>query len=131
MHIDLLVTWPKTKPLSSYLETLMWAEMGGDTINYRVSRLPTKQADRCYVVYDGAIVGWSQVVGYSVRKDNEVWDYDRQSYWVMGNYIVREPKWFPVEKPVAYKSFQGWRYFDRNTLLVVNTVSHETKEGCV
>jgi hypothetical protein len=30
-----------------------------------------------------------------------------------GNYIVREPVWFPIAREIEMRGFQGWRYFTR------------------
>lgn len=120
---DIVVTWPKSKPLGSYLADLAIAKARDLFINYRVSRLPVwRQAmddhgwlgwpygaehPRCYMVHDGAVRGWCEVVGARFRKAGEV------TGWPAGFYVVRSPEWHDVALPLRMAGFRGWRYFER------------------
>lgn len=123
MKLDIVVTWPKSKPLTAYLAELRRAEYEGLVINYRVARLPRwspRNVDlwgrvrpvcagrpaRCYMVYDGAVRGWCEILYACERDDGEV------EGWPAGKYIVRDPKWHHLETPIPMSGFQGWRWFD-------------------
>lgn len=115
---DLLITWPKTRPLESYLEELDRARRLGHAINFRVSKLPAKESyldwigrpHRCYVVYNGWVRGYNNIIGLDHLGDNVVFDPISGEPYPEGNYIIRDPLWHPVEKKKKY-GFQGWRYY--------------------
>jgi hypothetical protein len=108
-HNGLLITWPKTRPLSSYLDELAKAKERGHTIHYRVSRLPLLDYGApVYHVHDGAIRGWCASLGYS--DGTGVIDPITGEPWPIGNYIVRSPEWHPID-PITYAGFRGWRYY--------------------
>lgn len=110
---DLCITWPKSRPLESYVEELAKAEERGEVINFRVPTLPKEQCERCYVVHDGMIRGYSLVVG-GIRAENyTVRDPITEEWWPEGNYIVRHPKWHELEEPIPMKAFMGYRYIER------------------
>lgn len=120
MKRDIVVTWPKTKPLEVYLGTLRRAAREGLVINYRVRHLPMwddaindhgvtgwaygAEHPRCYQVHDGKVRGWTEVVYTCERAAGEV------DGWPAGLYIVRNPEWHPVE-PTPMAGFRGWRWY--------------------
>jgi len=115
MKRDIVATWPKTKPLEDYL-----ADREELWINYRVASIPHWQDEicdhgwnswpfgverpKCFMVYDGAVRGWLEVMGACWRENGEV------EGWNEGWYIVRDPTWHPIE-PLPMKGFQGWRWY--------------------
>ncbi len=106
---DLVITWPKTRPLDSYLEECEKAAEAGFVVNYRVANRPDVEiGDRCYVVYDGAVRGWQVIYGCWWRDD--VTDPTTGRLMKPGYYVVRDPAWNPIE-PIPMKGFQGFRYF--------------------
>lgn len=112
---DLIITWPKTRPLQSYLDECAKAAREGLLINYRV-RFPPVRLDlaadaRAYVVYDGAIRGWQLLDSVRFRADGEVQGVAGEQ-WPEGWYIVRHPEWHPCAETPAM-GFQGWRYHTR------------------
>lgn len=109
MTTQIAITWPKTKPLQTYLDELAGARRRGDVINYHVAGRPRLQGvTRVYVVYENFIRGWSTLHGVVRRSTNEVRDADGGT-WPAGWYIVREPDWNPIE-PVPMLSFRGHRF---------------------
>lgn len=129
MRRSIVVTWPKSKPLGEfgptgvgYLPELWRANDVGDVINFRVARLPRwldsiedhgwtgwpygVRGPRCYMVHDGAVRGWVQVIGTCHRAEGEVHG------WPAGFYIVRDAMWQPID-PIPMRGFQGWRWFDQ------------------
>lgn len=117
-HVDLIVTWPKARPLQSYLDELSKAEEAGLLINFRISYPPKDigfldwcgRPHRCYVTHNGFVRGYNEIVSIERKADGIVLDPITKEPWPEGNYIVRDPKWFPVNKIVKC-GFQGWRYF--------------------
>lgn len=108
---DLVITWPKTRPLSSYLEHCQKAHHRKQFINFRIGSRPKRAAERVYVVYDGAVRGWHEFVVAMKRRD--VRDPQMGTVMEPGLYLVRRPTWHPLATPIPMKGFQGWRYFDR------------------
>lgn len=113
---DLIITWPKTRSLDSYLDECARAAREGLLINYRVGYPPTRGdlADdaRVYVVHDGAIRGWQLFEGVYFRTDGEAQGVAGE-FWPEGWYIVRHPEWIPIE-PVVAMGFRGWRFHARH-----------------
>lgn len=114
---DIVVTWPKSRPLSSYLDELLKAYAQGLEINYRVSRLPQldfaaweERPGRCYMVHDGAVRGYNEINRFTHRSD--VRDPISGELMRPGYYIVRDPRWIPIT-PIPMAGFQGWRWFER------------------
>lgn len=119
---DIVITWPKTKPIEAYLDDLAAAQERLDVINYRVAHLPVwddalesggfrswaygAEHPRCYIVHTGYVRGWTEVLGTCWRRAGEV------EGWPSGFYIVRSPVWHRVCGP-AMKSFRGWRWYER------------------
>lgn len=117
MTRDLILTWPKSRPLASYLRELQGAKERSEVINFRVSGRPNVSAgSRCYMVHDGAVRGWSAIIAVAHRGPREVRRVasdDRSGFWPEGWYVVRDPTWFPLRDPVAMQGFQGFRYMLR------------------
>lgn len=115
---DIIVTWPKTRPLASYLAELAKAKSDGCVINYRVPHLPDLdpgsglgRESRCYMVHDGFVRGWCEILATTYRGPREVRDTVTGGFWSAGSYIVRDPTWHAVHR-IPMRGFQGWRYFD-------------------
>lgn len=121
--IDIIATWPKTRSLDSYLEELQRAYEHEFplNINYRVANWPhwefgslTARPARCYMIHSGFVRGYNNIRYTTYYEDNEVARVENDSFagfWPKGKYIVRHPKWFPVDK-IPMRGFQGWRWFD-------------------
>jgi hypothetical protein len=116
VHRDIVATWPKSRPLSSYLDELLRAYRLGLQINYRVARLPhlpfaawEERPGRCYMVHDGAVRGYNEIDRFTHRSD--VRDPITNLFMPPGFYIVRDPRWHPID-PIPMAGFQGWRWFD-------------------
>lgn len=118
MPRDLVVTWPKSTPLPTYVAMLKQAERNLEHINFRVAAPPLLEPGECkrvYMVHDGRVRGWSPFVEIARREFGEVQQVRGGGYWPEGWYIVREPLWFelPREKQTEMRGFQGFRYTDR------------------
>lgn len=132
---DIVVTWPKrTKSLAAYLDELARARHEGLVINFRVAnppRWPDLHEDheasgfdygiprpRCFMVYDGFVRGWLEVLWVCERRAGEV------AGWPAGWYIVRDPEWHLIDPLVPMSGFQGWRWMKR-------TDEREERDGTV
>lgn len=108
--MNIIITWPKTRPLRSYVEECAEAERRGLHINFRVPTKPeVTMGDRCYVVYSGFIHGYHKIVAALERDD--VIDPISGETMRAGIYIVRNALYFPnMGKQHGMRGFQGWRY---------------------
>lgn len=107
----IVVTWPKTRPLRSYLRELARAADGDQVINFRVpGHPPVKPGERCYMVHDGFVRGYNTVLRVEHRAAGEVTDPVTRRPWPAGWYVVRDPVWHALEKPVRMDGFRSWRY---------------------
>ncbi len=116
---DIIITWPSTRPLESYITQILAAGAAGQKhINFRVSRLPkyADKGDRCYVVHSGFVRGYNPIVECRPVEDNIVLDPLTDEFWPAGNYIVRRPAWFPIT-PIPHKGFQGFRYIKKGSAI--------------
>lgn len=113
--MNIVITWPKSRSLESYLIELDKADKAGEFINFR---LPTKPKEHevslCYIVHDGAIRGWNDVVSIDYRPEGVVRDPITGDYWPAGFYVVRDPHWHPLKDPIPMKGFQGFRYYEED-----------------
>lgn len=117
--MDLILTWPRTRPLDSYVEEMKRAERLGQVVNFRVHNKPTLKVqgddwERAWMVHDGKVRGYSHIVEIAERGIGEVLRVQsdpRGGYWPPGVYVVREAIFFQVE-PIPMRGFQGFRYAD-------------------
>lgn len=112
---DLILTWPKTRTLESYLLELKRAERAGLEINYRISTPPRSRDPwgNCYMVHDGAVRGYMRIIEITYRERGEVSRVGSDSwegFWPPGWYIVREARWHALDEPIPYPGFRGFRY---------------------
>jgi hypothetical protein len=116
---DIVVTWPKTLSLDDYLRASEIARIAGLQLNYRVGRAPSfdfgahrHRPGRVYVVYDGRVRGYHELLYTAYRDDNEVLDERTKGFWPAGWYIVRDPAWHPLPAPLpVMRGFQGWHWY--------------------
>lgn len=123
---DIIVTWPKDRPLQSYLDELEKAARDNKVINYRVHKPPggvigenvvsvsfrySAKPPRCYMVHDGYIRGYNDVLEVTYKGRGDVTDPITGQGMRAGWYIVRNPKWHPINL-IPMSGFQGFRYFD-------------------
>lgn len=112
---DVVVTWPKSRTLGSYLAELTRAQELDLVINFRIAKAPREKPERCYIVYDGFVRGYNEVIDVVERGPNEVSRISNDAwagFWPAGLYLVRNPQWYPISRR-PMRGFQGWRYYDR------------------
>lgn len=116
MPRDLVLTWPKSTSLLTYLGILARAHEQDLVINFRVASPPLigdDEVKRVYMVHDGKIRGWNPFVAVEYRPAGVVKDR-AGGYWPEGWYIVRRPLWHPLADRdlVKMRGFQGFRYIE-------------------
>lgn len=112
--MDIAITWPKSRPLESYLAELKKAADAGLVINFKVPTWPkrVKEGERCYIVYDGLVRGYNNILGIDSKDD--VIDPITGQRMAPGIYVVREPTFHDTGSPHApMDSFRGYRYVER------------------
>lgn len=119
MPRDLVLTWPKTTKLVTYVNMLDQAAERDLVINFRVSSPPVMDEGECqrvYMVHDGWIRGWNKFLSVEYRHAGEVQQARGGGYWPEGWYIVREAAWHPLPKEFQEPmvGFRGFRYRERD-----------------
>jgi hypothetical protein len=116
---DIIVTWPKTRPLGSYYAELENAKRLGRVINFRIPTRPRATPRRCYMVYDGAVRCWSSVIEVVYRNAGEVRKVASDpgvvewGFWPAGWYVVRDPVYHELaDHGIPMRGFQGFRYYE-------------------
>jgi hypothetical protein len=109
--VDLVLTWPKSRSLDSYLTELEKAVKEDKAICYRVTRLPRKAESgaRVYMVHDGFVRGFSELIA-AERVNHTIRNPHNGMMLAPGNYIVRRAEWHSMIRPVEMAGFQGFRY---------------------
>lgn len=108
-----VITLPKSFSWSDYQEELAAVADGSQVMNYRVRGFPheMRRGDRCYLVHDGRVRGWMEIVGRMSR--NKPWvcsSTGRQ--WPAGKYILRSGPFHKLDNGPAMQGFQGVRRYD-------------------
>lgn len=119
LHHGIVVTWPKTRLLNSYLSEVRRAKKEGKYCYFRIRGNPLlAYGAPCYHVYDGRIRGSMPVLGVEEVKGAVVQDPITGNFWPAGTYLVRSPEWTPViedwndRDKWKMQGFRGYRYFD-------------------
>lgn len=114
MGRNICVTVPKTIKWEDYEKELDAVKDGMQEMNYRLPTLPkeTEVGDRCYVCYNGQVIGWMEITGIS-KKDGFKCSTSGKN-WDDGNYISRSGEFHYLKNPIQMKGFMGYRYLDLN-----------------
>ena len=107
---SLIVTLPSEIKWKDYERERRKAANYKHTLKFKVHNFPKgiHEGDKCYVVYNGLIKGWMEIVGFAEETcmaTNKKWD---------GKYIQRSGPFHYLQETIPYKGFQGFRYFDLN-----------------
>lgn len=104
--MDIIITIPKSIPWEEYKKELKAVEDYSSVMNFKTQHFPkTNVGDKCYLLYNGLILGWMEITGLSEKTfqcttTGKVWT---------GKFIERSG---PLHKinPIPMKGFQGFRY---------------------
>lgn len=105
-----LITIPKTIQWSEYEKELKEVELEGGTLNYKTRYIPKemKVGDRMYIVWNGRVRGWMEIVGFGYQDGFTC--STTGNYWSAGYYIQRSGKFHEIEGEV-YQGFRGIRKY--------------------
>ena len=107
-HSDIIITIPKSIDWNEYQKELDAVKDYGQVMNFKVNNFPkTKSGNKCYLLYNGFIIGWMEIFGLS-EKDFECTTTGKN--W-KGKFIERSGPLHKIE-PIPMKGFQGFRYFN-------------------
>lgn len=109
--MDWVITIPKTIAWKDYQRELATVADRTQVMNYRVRFIPKdmSEGDRCFIVHDGRVRGWMEIVGLIARA--EPWTCTTTgTRWPAGNYIQRSGPFTLVDGP-EYTGFRGVRKF--------------------
>ena len=106
-YLDIIVTLPKSIKWEDYEKELDAVKDYEQVMSFKISNFPkTKAGNKCYLLYDGAIRGWMEIVGLS---QNSFECTTTGSMW-NGKFIERSGPFHKID-PIPMKGFQGFRYF--------------------
>lgn len=108
MNRDIIITIPRSISWDEYQKELDAVKDGSSVMNFKVNHFPkTDIGSRCYLLYDGAIRGWMEIVGLS---EDDFTCSTTGKKW-KGKFIQRSGPFHKIE-PIPMKGFQGFRYFN-------------------
>ena len=105
---DIVITIPKTIKWEDYEKELEAVKDYSSVMNFKVNAFPqTTKGSKCYLVYNGEVKGWMEIVGLSEKAfkcttTGKDWD---------GKFIERSGPFHKIT-PIPMKGFQGFRYFN-------------------
>ena len=104
---DIVITIPSYIKWNDYEKELDKVKDGKEVLNFKVNHLPKKTniGNKCYMVYNGEIIGWMKIVGLT---ENEFVCTTTGKKW-KGKFIQRSGEFHRID-PITYKGFQGFRY---------------------
>lgn len=103
---DVIITLPKNIKWDDYEKELEKVKDGNEVMNFKVNHLPnTSVGNKCFIVHDGFIKGWMNIVGLS-KKDFTCSTTGKD--W-KGSFIERSGPFNYID-PIPMKGFQGFRY---------------------
>lgn len=107
---SLIITLPSTVKWDDYEKEIAKTRNYRQVMNFKVHNFPTGVSigDRCYVVHQGFIRGWMEIVGFS-EKDFKCTTTGKK--WC-GKFVQRSGPFHYIDEKLPYKGFQGFRYFD-------------------
>jgi len=106
--IDWIITIPKTTSWEEYQKELDLVKDFSHTMNYRAPYFPKemKIGDRCFIVWNGKIRGWMEIVG--LQETDEWTCVTTGTQWPAGKYVVRSGPFYAVNGP-EMTGFRGIR----------------------
>lgn len=108
MNRDIVITIPRSIAWQDYQKEIDLVKDGSSVMNFRVNHFPnTSVGSKCYLLHDGAIRGWMEIVGFS----EEPFECSTTGKEWSGKFIQRSGPFHKID-PIPMKGFQGFRYFD-------------------
>lgn len=108
INMDIIVTIPKSIKWEDYKKELDAVKDYSQIMNFKVNNFPkTAKGNKCYLCYNGNIIGWMEIVGLS---EKEFTCTTTGNKW-KGKFIERSGPFHKID-PIPMKGFQGFRYFN-------------------
>ena len=108
----IIITIPKSVNWADYQKELDAVADGSQEMNFKVANLPNpdrvKVGNRCYLCYDGNIVGWMTITSMGPKK----FDCTTTGKEWEGKFISRSGEFHKLDTFIPCKGFQGWRYIN-------------------
>lgn len=110
--MDIVITLPKNIKWSDYRKELEPVKNYDGALNYCIKELPkVKKGDRAYLLWNGYIRGWQEIVG--VKKDYSFKCEVTGRQW-RGNFVLRSGPFHYFYEPFPMKGFRGFIYAPLN-----------------
>lgn len=117
---SLIVTLPSTINWNEYEKELRKVANYKHVLNFKVHNFPRgiHKGDKCYVVHNGFIKGWMEIVGFTEQPftcttTGKKWE---------GKFIQRSGPFHYMKETIPYKGFQGFRYFNLKEYKLENNI---------
>lgn len=110
--MDWVVTVPKTISWSEYQNEIDSVSDGNLVMNYKTRYFPKEmqKGDRCFVVWNGKVRGWMEIVG--LKELSQSWKCRTTGkIWPAGKYIQRSGPFVEVDGPEMI-GFRGIRQYN-------------------
>lgn len=106
----IVVTLPSSEQWEDYQKEMDAVKDYSQVMNFKVPFFPKgiNKGDKCYIVHDGKVKGWMEVVG---MEEKEFTCSTTGRKW-MGKFIMRSGPFHPLEREIPMKGFQGFRHFN-------------------
>lgn len=105
---DIIITIPKSVNWDVYKREIDSVADGSKVMNFKVTSLPINSGigKRCYLCYNGFIVGWMKIVGFMEKEF--VCDTTGKPW--SGKFIQRSGPFHELDSKIPMKGFRGYRY---------------------
>ena len=115
---SIIVTLPSKKHWEEYENELIKVKDYKNVLNFKVHNFPKgiKRGDKCYVVHDGIIKGWMEIVGFSEKE----FDCTTTNKKWKGKFIERSGPFHYLTEKIPMKGFQGFKYFNMEEYKINN-----------
>ncbi len=106
-----VITLPKTVRWEDYQKEIDAVRDGSLVMNYKTRYFPKEMSsgDRCYLVWDGKVRGWMEIVNMAELKDGFKCK-TTGAHWEPGKYIQRSGPFNVVDGP-DMQGFRGIRKY--------------------
>lgn len=115
---SIIVTLPAKEQWEEYENELSKVKDYKNVLNFKVHNFPKgiKKGDKCYIVHNGLIKGWMEIVGFSEKEFN---CSTTNKKW-KGKFIERSGPFHYLTEKIPMKGFQGFRYFNMEEYKINN-----------
>lgn len=107
---SIIITLPSYIKWEDYEKELSQVKDYSKILNFKVHNFPKgiNKGDKCYIIHQGNIKGWMEIVGFSEKEFN----CDVTGKTWKGKFIERSGPFHYITEKLPMRGFQGFRYFD-------------------